>query len=378
MDYKDLTVPLKVQNKIQETADTYSFVLDIPQDLKAKFAYKAGQFVSFFIDINGEQVRRSYSIASCPDVEPELKVSVKRVPGGIMSNYLIDEVHQGDQLETTPPAGLFCLPKDTNANEYVFFAAGSGITPIISLIKSVLHKNSENKCRLLYANRNEDSIIFYRELKALNEAHHQRFQYEYVLSQPKKDFAGLTGRLHGPDVQDFLKVGHCSQNAYYFLCGPEGFMSTIESALEIYGVERPHIIKESFFTPPVKVAQPANSQKATAGDDSFLRSLDGAVLIGDKDVAAKPKKIFVELDGENIEVPAKEGQSVLETLLEAGYSPPYSCMDGACMACMGKVTKGLVYQEDMGILTEDNTEVGECLTCQAKPGSDEVSISYEI
>lgn len=378
MDFRELTHPLKVLNKIQETEDTFSFVLEIPDSLTEKFQYKAGQFVSFFMKIKGQEVRRSYSLASAPEVDAHFKVSVKRVKDGLASNYLIDEVNEGDILYTTPPAGLFCMPKDKSAFDFVFFAAGSGITPVISLMKWALHKIPGSQCALLYANRNENSIIFHRELKELNEKFTGRFRFEYILSQPMKTFDGMTGRLHGPQVHQFLEDIDCSKAAYFYMCGPEGFMNTIESALEIYGVDRDHIIKESFYTSPAKTsATPAKTDNAT-GDGSYLSELDGTVLIGDKSTAAKPKQLSVLLDGEQIEVEAKEGQSVLETLLEAGYNPPYSCMDGACMACMGKVTSGLVYQEDMGILTEDNTEIGECLTCQAKPAAEKVSISYEI
>ncbi len=362
MDIKDLTHPLKVIEKIQETYDTYSFVFDIPEDQKHIFKYKAGQFVSFFLNVNGQDVNRSYSLASSPVTDSKFKVSVKRVSGGLVSNYLIDEINVGDVLQSTPPAGLFTLPKENTSKECVFFAGGSGITPVISIIKTSLATDPANKCRMLYACRNEDSIIFHRELKELNQKYPEQFKYEYILSQPKKAFDGMTGRLHGPQVKEFLERNDCSKEAFYFLCGPDGFMHTAEAALELFGVERSHIIKES-FTPPSSSNAPA---------------LEGAVTIGNKDSAAAPRKLIVELDGETIEVDAVDGQSVLETLLEKGHNPPYSCMDGACMACMGKVTEGLVYQEDMGILTEDNTEVGECLTCQAKPASDVVRVSYEI
>lgn len=383
MDLKDLTHPLKVVRKIDETIDTQSLVLEVPAELKEKFKFKAGQFVTFFMNIQGEDIRRSYSIASSPEMDSDLKVTVKRVSGGKGSNYLLDEVKEGDTLNTTPPAGLFVLPKQSK-KKHVFFAAGSGITPIISLIKTALSSISDSECHLLYANRDENCIIFHRELKSLNEKFHQRFRYEYILSQPKKPFSGLTGRLHGPQVKKFVEDSAVGTDAYFFLCGPDGFMSTIESALEIHGVPRENIVKESFYIAP-KIANPATgecktvaSASTSVGDSGYLADLKGAVLIGDTSLAEKPQQLHVELDGEVIEIKAKEGQSVLETLLEAGYNPPYSCMDGACMACMGKVKEGLVYQEDMGILTEDNTEVGECLTCQAKPASKKVSVSYEL
>lgn len=364
---EQLTHKLKVKKKVPETDDTYSFVLEIPAELKDKFNYKAGQFVTLFVEPKAEEVRRSYSLSSSPDWDEEFKISVKRVDGGLVSNWLIDEVNEGDFLHVTPPAGLFCLPKE-HSSEFVFIAGGSGITPVISLIKSALKTVENSRIALLYCSRNEESVIFHRELRELTSKYPDRFRYENNLTQPLKEFSGRKGRLHSTDIRDFWNENECSPKAQHFLCGPDGLMTTAEAALELLGVPRDNLHRESFT---------AASTSNTESD--YLESVgDDAVFIGDKTQADTPLKIEAEVDGEWVSVDAKEGLSVLETLLEAGHNPPYSCMDGACMACMGKVQDGLVYQDDMGILTEDNTEVGECLTCQAKPASKKLKLTFEI
>ena len=362
---EQLAHPLKIKKKVQETTDTVSLVFDIPKNLTDKFKYKAGQFVTLYASPKGEEVRRSYSLSSCPVTDEEFKISVKRVDGGLVSNWLLDEVNEGDELYVTPPAGLFCLPAEHD-NQFVFVAGGSGITPIISLIKSALKTNDSSRVALLYCSRDEESVIFHRELRELSTKYAERFRYENNLTQPKKEFAGRKGRLHSTDIRDFWNEYECSNKAHHFLCGPDGLMTTAEAAFEMLGVSRDHVHRESFTT-------------ASSSDSNYLDKVgDDAVYIGDKGTAAEPKTIEAEVDGEWVTVEAKEGVNVLETLLEAGHNPPYSCMDGACMACMGRVQEGLVYQEDMGILTEDNTDAGECLTCQAIPASDKVKVTFEI
>jgi ring-1,2-phenylacetyl-CoA epoxidase subunit PaaE len=362
-----LTETLRIKEKIQETSDSFSLVFEIPEKLKAKFQYKAGQFVTLFLDIDGQAVGRSYSLSSSPDWDQDFKISVKRVPQGLVSNFLGDHVDVGSQLQVTPPAGRFVLPKNLEGQSLVFFAAGSGITPIFSLIKSALKNSPSAKVFLLYCNRNENSIMFHRQIHELNHAHNDRFRFEYVLSQPIKSWDGPTGRVHANHIQDFLVRMDVPKNSLAYLCGPEGFMATTEAALEMTGYHKEQIIKESFASAP---APKTDAALDDIGPD--------AVLIGEKEKAGEPQRLEVYLGGEKIEVAAQKGMSVLETLLEAGYNPPYSCMNGSCMACLGKVQSGLVYQDDMGILTEDNTEVRECLTCQAKPASQKVVIDYDL
>lgn len=355
-----LTKPLKLVKKIQETADTCSLVFEIPPELHSTFKYDAGQFITLFLNLNGEEIRRSYSLASSPDYDQEFKIAVKRVKGGKVSNYLIDQVKEGDVFNVTPPAGLFVLPKVLDDRDFVFYAAGSGITPIISLIKSALKRSKTSRVSLLYCNRDEESVIFYRELKALNAEFAERFHFEIALSQPKKSFDGITGRVSATHVKSFLEFRQIPKHAVHYMCGPEGFMATVEAALELEGYPKSAVIKESFVSPTPAAA-------------------DDAVYIGDTSAPmAEPTEIEVTLNGETHVVPYLKGSTVLESLLEAGLNPPYSCMDGACMACMGKVQEGRICQNDMGILMEDHVEAREALTCQARPCTARVKINYDM
>ncbi len=374
----DLTKRLKVQKKTLETPDTASFDLEIPPELQERFRYKGGQFVTLFMDINGEDVRRSYSLASSPECDSMFRLAIKRVEGGVGSNYLLDQVQEGAYLHVTPPAGHFCLPENLDNLALCFYAAGSGITPVISLIKSALHKSATCKCHLLYANRNENSIIFHRDLKSLADQFPGRLMIDYALSAPLKPWDGFQGRVHGTFVKEFILNHGVSIRSIHYTCGPEGFMSTVESAIEVLGFNREQIKKESFAVSTSELTDPSQKNTAASATGYLAEVGTDVVLIGDKEAAEKPQQVEVTLGGEHITVTAVEGKAILETLLEEGYNPPYSCMDGACMACLGKIEDGLVYQEDMGILTPDNTEVGECLTCQAKPASKIVKVSYDL
>lgn len=382
MDVSKITNELKVSARTEETIDAFSLSFEIPSSLKEKFKYKAGQFVSLFLNIDGKEATRSYSLSSSPDLDSDFKISIKRVPGGLVSNYLADKVKVGSTLRVTPPAGRFVLPNDLNNKTLVFFAAGSGITPVVSMIKTALHKSSTVQVYLLYCNRDESSIMFHHEISELNSKYEKAFTFEYLLTQPQIAWQGRSGRVHAALIQDYLKqnklAGLTNKNYSAYLCGPEGFMATVEAALELNGFGKDQIHIESFVSPGHPNENPSEASVSNS-ENSFIEEVGAdAVFIGDKSVAKKPKTIEAHLSGEVIKLAAKDGQSVLETLLEAGHSPPYSCMDGACMACLGKVKSGLVYQNDMGILTEDNIEIRECLTCQAKPASENVVIDYDF
>ncbi|NJL25972.1 MAG: ferredoxin--NADP reductase [Calothrix sp. SM1_5_4] len=358
-----LGMPLKVVKRIQETADSVSLVLEIPEDLKARFHYKAGQFVTFFLEIGGEVLNRSYSLSSSPLCDNEFKVTVKKVEGGRGSTYLCEKIREGDVLMTTPPAGLFFKPAlNPHGVHYFLFAAGSGITPIFSIMKTVLKASALNHVTLVYCNRNEDSIIYRAEIERWAKESPSRLDVIHSLSKPSDRWTGRSGRLDRAFISELLEMPRKSSASEYYLCGPRDFMAVVRQCLIENGVSKDHIREEDFaiglHAPRVSV------------NDSWT-------FIG-KDVPAEsPEKIIAEINGETVEVTAKEGQSILETLLEAGAQPPYSCMDGSCMACLAKIEDGRVYQEDPGILNEDNIANCETLTCQAKPLSRIVKLSYD-
>lgn len=359
---------LKVLERIPETGDTISLVLEIPRTTGGKFRYKAGQFVTLFLDINGQEIRRSYSLASSPEFESNFKISIKLVPGGLGSTYLIQNIKAGDTLWVTPPAGHFCLPENIGNRGLVFYAGGSGITPIISLIKSALKLSDTTKCLLFYQNKSSDNIIFENELTALSQQFFGRLNIQHIISQPTLTWTGLSGRISNTLIAELLSKHSIDALALHYICGPEGFMTSVMDALSHAKINKAQIIKESFTV---------STNQSVSSPENFELD-DAAIVIGDRDKVSEPKTIEAIIDGETHIVDYKKGKTILESLLDANLNPPYSCLDGACMACIAKVQDGLVYQNDMGILTEDNLAAKECLTCQARPASKCVKVNYEI
>lgn len=368
MNPEQLAKTLKIKKRIQETAEAVSLVLDIPAELKSQFRYQAGQFVSFFLTINGEKISRSYSIPSSPLIDAEFKITVKKVQGGKGSTFLCEQVKEGDTLLTTPPAGHFFKPLlEDKGVHYLLFACGSGITPVFSIMKTVLHAGANNRATLVYGNRTEDAIIYKNELESLSQQFEGRLQVVHVLSKPASSWSGFKGRI---DDAIALRIADESASSKLtrdvYLCGPTDFMNSTKAALITKNIPAERIHIEDFGG---AVHKPAKS----AGQ----KVQDHWTFIGPSKVTETPEKIIAQINGETIEVTAKEGQNILETLLEAGAQPPYSCLDGACMACMGKIEEGRIYQEDPGILTDDNVTNCEALTCQAKPLSRIVKVSYD-
>jgi ring-1,2-phenylacetyl-CoA epoxidase subunit PaaE len=359
-----LAKPLKVKERIQETADAVSLALEIPADLKSRYHYQAGQFVTFFLQIGGEQLARSYSLSSSPLVDSDFKITVKKVPGGRGSNFLCDQVKVGDTLMTTPPSGHFFKPAlEHKGMHYYLFAAGSGVTPVYSIMKTVLNASPTNRVNLIYGNRNEEAIIYKNELDQWARQHPSQLDVVHVLSKPSFAWPGRRGRIDRAFLREVLDMPQASPVAReYYLCGPVEFMHVVRNTLLEYGIQKDLIKEENFG---VAVHKPKPDVK------------EGWTFIGPSQENEAPEKIIALINGETFEVDAVPGKSVLETLLESGAQPPYSCMDGACMACLGKVQEGRVYQEDPGILSDDNVANCETLTCQAKPLSRTVKISYD-
>lgn len=331
--------PLRVQRLFTETPDAVSIELEIPAELEQTFRYRAGQFVTFRLRIDGEQHLRSYSMASAPDVDEQMTVTVKRVPGGVVSNWLVDNVSPGDVLETSRPAGVFCL--DDAAGDVVGLAAGSGITPVYSVLKTAVATTSR-RVRLLYANRDRDSIIFNGELDALRERHGDRFDVVHHLDAD-------TGFVGSSDIEAFLGV----PNSSYYVCGPVPFMDLAERTLLDQGVERTQIHIERFSPLPEKQEIPPPF------------ATDGAM------------QVTIELAGETKTGDYRPGTSVLQTARQMGMKPPFSCENGDCATCMAKVTEGSVKMRANNALFDDEIAEGWVLTCQAVPESPHVHVVYE-
>lgn len=335
---------LRVARVIEETADARSFVIDVPADLRAQFGYEAGQFLTFRLEVAGERLVRCYSLASSPDTDTEHKVTVKRVADGRVSNWMNDRVRAGDVLETMRPAGVFVL--QDRATPLVLFGAGSGITPVISIVKSALARTSR-RVRLVYANRDAGSIIFRDELDALAAAHGDRLEVVHRLDVDHGflDAAGVRAYV-GADL-----------DADFYVCGPTPFMDTVESTLGALGVPDGQIFVERF----VSIGDPHGavhaSPESKAGD-------------------AAPATVRVRLDGQDHDVPYAAGKTLLAAAREAGLEPPFACEEGYCSCCMAKLVRGSVRMAANDALDAKQLAEGWVLTCQSVPTSDEVEVEY--
>lgn len=358
--------PLTVSNIKQETDDTVSIFFAVPSDLQDTFSYKQGQYLTLRFEINGQEERRAYSMSSSP-LEPELAVSVKRVAGGKVSNHINDQVKAGDTIEVMPPQGRFYTELDPEQRKsYYLFGAGSGITPLMSILKTTLEQEPQSSVYLLYGSREDDQIIFYDELQALAKRYEGQFQVDFIVSQPRKEkggwfkksttnWTGRVGRINAVEMQRFLD--ECplqGKSAEYFICGPGQMIDDVEAALKDQGIDTKKIHSERFV----------NAAEAAAAAESAAPGAAGTVK--------------VQLRGEqvNIEVPA--GKTILQALLDEKHDAPYSCMAGACSTCMAKVKQGSVKMDVCYALDDDEVADGYILACQSHPESGDVEISFDV
>lgn len=333
---------LRVSQVIRETDDACSLVFEIPAALREVFEYRAGQFLTLEVPYQGATLRRCYSLASCPETEREHKVTIKRVEGGRISNWIHDQVSVGSMLRVLPPEGRFVMR--AKAEHMLMFAGGSGITPVIAIIKSAL-ASTDRKIELIYANRNAASVIFDAELKALVAQYPTRFRYVSRLDN-------VDGFLRIADITRLLSG---RTDGEYFLCGPEGFMHTVERGLLAGGVDSERIHVERFVSLTEKAA-PSES---------------GAEQLGDV-----PEQIKVELQGKAYDVPYVRGQSLLKSALDAGLDAPYSCEEGFCGSCTARLLDGTVEMQEDDALTAEEKKKGYVLACQAKPTSRTCTIRF--
>lgn len=356
------THPIKIKEKIFETEDTVTLTLEIPDSIKDVFKYTPGQFVTLEIPLSGEKVRRSYSLSTTPEVDREIKITIKQIQNGKLSPHITKEIQKGSVINCSKPAGFF-FRENKRAKDYIFWAAGSGITPLYSIIKHLILVRDNNSVLLVYGNRTEDSIIFKKELDDLEKNHSSRFRAIHLLSRPNSHWKGLSGRLDDEKAKNILE-GISLENlrsSENYLCGPEGFMSSVRAALSEKGVSPEKIHQESFdLTPEPKL-------KEKSSDIEIGDAIQGK---------QSPETLKIRLDETDFEVSYKEG-TILETLVEEGLNVPYSCMDGECMACLCKIKKGRVEQNDTGILSEENFKQKEFLACQARPLSKTTHIDFD-
>jgi ferredoxin-NADP reductase len=341
--------PLRIARVIRETADTRSYVLEVPPELEAAFSYRAGQFCTFRVRIDGRPLLRSYSMSSSPDVGDEFTVTVKRVEGGAVSNWMIDTLSPGDVIETTCPAGVFCLGPDDA--DVVAFAGGSGITPVFSILKTALATTSR-RVHLLYANRDRESVIFGDELDSLVDRYPDRFAVTHRLDVDH-------GFVDAGTVRPFAGI---AADAEYFICGPPPFMDIVEGELLDADLGAAQIHIERFTPPSITVPEPAPdpSPASTASTPVSTRS-----------------RVTIELAGRTDSVDHHPGTTILQTARQMGMAAPSSCESGSCATCMARLVEGEVKMHVNDALTDDEVTEGWILTCQSVPTSPSVHVVYE-
>ena len=361
--------PLTVVKKIPEGENSCTLVFEPRQEDKDVFIYKPAQFLSFHLNIQGEKVIRSYSLSSSPLLNEPLTTSIKKVEGGAASSYLLDHIQEGSIIESARPMGkFFKTPASLKPRHYFIIAGGSGITPLFSIIKTALAMDEKNHITLIYCNRKQSEIIYKEPIEKLKNLHAGRFQVVQFLSRPEEgDAFDFKGRLDPARLQNLFNEKKLNLETEYYLCGPKEMMKMAKDLFMKNQVDRKEIRMESFGSP----------QKTPSMD--FSKIPESAVVIQAKEENAvgKPKTIKALLEGEKIEIPAKTGIPILEQLIDEGFCPPFSCMAGSCMTCMAVLKKGRVYQDEAGILDEDNIANKEILTCQAKALSPLVEVDYD-
>jgi ring-1,2-phenylacetyl-CoA epoxidase subunit PaaE len=344
---------LQVKEVIQETSDTVT--LSFWHPISEQIKYKAGQFITIAIPTtDGKKVKRSYSMSSSPATDTAVAVTVKRVPNGIVSNYLNDNVHTGDFLEVIEPMGHFIFDPQENPDRNIYlFAAGSGITPLMSIAKTVLKTESNTKVKLFYGNRSEDSIIFKKELEELENQHKERFSTHYIVSKPQGIWVGERGRINQANATLLLKDACADfKKDHFYMCGPEEMMDELKKIFELYDTPKGHVHFERFNAPMQEE------------DTVNLEEL-------------KKQTVKVIYDGDTHEFVVEPHQTILEAALEQDIDLPYSCQAGMCTACLGKCTDGKVKMDEEEGLTEKEIAQGYILTCVSHPMSEGVVVEIE-
>lgn len=352
---------LKVKEVIRETPDAVTLTFWHP--INEEIRYQPGQFLTFSLVINGQKIRRSYSMSSSPHVDVSLAVSVKRVPGGLASNYLCDRIQPDDVLETLEPLGTFTpVMNPANRRTVVLIGAGSGITPLFSMAKSILHVEPQSRVWLIYGNRNQQSIIYKAHLDALEKAHGiKRFQTTHVLSQPSFGWFGQKGRINQHSLTKLIEKMPADERAgaSFYLCGPDGLMDEVRSALNLLKIPTDRVFKESFATAPVTVGEVVEARA-----DAVEPLAGMSVGAGNDDDSPE---ITVLYEGNEYKFAVAPHQTILEAALELDIDLPYSCQAGMCTACMGKCTSGKVKLDEEDGLTKSELDAGFILTCVAHP-----------
>ncbi len=352
--------PLKVASVYKETKDCVVVSFSIPEHLKETFNFKQGQHISIKKELNGQEVRRNYSLCSAP-TDNEFKIAIKKIPGGVFSTYANTQLKAGDELEVMPPHGTFYVEVDpATPKNYIAFAAGSGITPILSIIKTHLQQEPNSTFKLFYLNRTVKSIIFKEEIEQLKNEYFERFHVFYFLTKEQRDIPFLNGRFDDEKMEiltstfiDIPDTAHC------FICGPEEMIFLVRDKLQEAGLDKNKIHYELFFS-----GGSAEQDKHIA--DVLEQKVDGTqvtIIDGGKEFH------FVMED---------EYDNLLDGALAAGADLPYACKGGVCSTCKCKVVEGSVEMKINYALEEEDLKNNFVLSCQAVPTTQKVVVDFDV
>ena len=361
MRFHDLTV----SRVTPEAAGAVAITLAVPAELRSQFDFQPGQFLTVRADVDGADVRRSYSISS-PRSRlglGEVELGIRPVEGGVFSNWAATQLKAGDTLRVMPPDGRFTVQKQ-RAIHRVGFAAGSGITPILSILATTLEEQPESKFTLVYGNRRMDSVMFNEALQDLKDRYPSRLTLIHILSRQAQEVPLLEGRIDADKVRAivdaFLPVGSMDE---VFICGPEAMIEETEKTLLDAGVKADRIRTERFTSPTLEALTPEQKAKAVLGHPANSNSGD--------------VQLTVVLDGKPYDMSMGKGDKILDIALAMGLDLPYSCKGGVCCTCRCKVMEGSTEMDKNFTLEKPEVDAGFVLSCQARPTTGKVVVSFD-
>lgn len=342
---------LAVKDIIRETPEAISVLFNVPSELKENYRFTAGQYINLKLTLDGNEIRRAYSICSTPE-SGELKIAIKAIKNGYFSKFANEQLTAGKVLEVGTPEGKFTFEPDASRQKnYAAFVAGSGITPVLSILQTVLEQEPNSTFVLIYGNKSSNETIFYNQLHDLQLKYVGRFFVHYVFSQQKADDQ-LFGRIDKSVVNFVLKNKHKEKEFdKFYLCGPEEMINTVSAVLKENNVKEKDIKFELF--------------SSSSSENENQKSLEGHT------------KITVLVDGDETSFEMSQKQSLLEAALKQGLDAPYSCQGGICSSCIARISKGTAEMKKNTILTDGEITEGLILTCQAHPTSSEIFVDYD-
>lgn len=349
---------LTIKNIRRDTPDSIIITFNVPNDLQDTFRYTQGQNLTLKTIIAGEEVRRSYSICSAP-FENELQVAIRKTTHGKFSGYANYYMKGGDTMEVLPPTGRFYTKLNPESkNKYLAIAAGSGITPIISIIKTTLNTEPNSSFTLIYGNRSRSSIMFFEALEALKNQYMARFNFVHILSREKTDASINSGKINAEKLTELGKLINYNTFDEIFICGPEPMLFCAKDFLELKGVHKKNIHFELFTTPGQKAIETTTDKN--------------------ENVSTALSNVTIKLDGRsvNFNLPYNS-ESILDAALKQGADLPFACKGGVCSTCRAMLTEGKVSMDNNYALETEELEQGYILTCQSHPLTSTVSIDFD-